>query len=105
MRTGKSCQERIYEDAPQLMALLSRLTMGREWQHGQESEGPLASVLQELLLALLGHCGDVFIRTASKQDGTPELHIADPSACDISLADEIDWIRAPDRCASPPACL
>ena len=86
------------------MAVLSHLSMGREWQHGQELEDPLASVLQELLLALLGHCGDVFIRTEAGREHASQLHIADPSACNIRVAEDLDWIRAPDRCAMPPSC-
>ena len=52
-----------------------------------------ASVLEELLLALMGYTGDVFV---DHQDGI-HLERSAPSDCSIELAADIDWIDPPDR--------
>ena len=58
---------------------------------------------QELLMALLGFCGDVFVDTAEGDDGgqdplapPPMQH---PAACSVRLAPDIDWVEARDRAA------
>lgn len=63
------------------------------------SPPPHASLLQELLLALVGHTGDVFVDGAAKS-GERRL-LQDPSQCTVSLASDINWVNSSDRCAVP----
>ena len=51
------------------------------------------SVLEELLLALVGYTGDVFV---DDQDGSHRERRA-PTECSVKLAADIDWIDPPDR--------
>jgi hypothetical protein len=61
----------------------------------QLRESPACTGLfQELLLALLGYTGDVFVDQAIQS--TPMADVL-PS-CSIHLADEIDWISSSERC-------
>ncbi|CAL8466718.1 g6254 [Coccomyxa elongata] len=55
-----------------------------------------SSVLQELLLALLGCPGDIFIKQPRTQ-GLKSSHLAEPRECDLRLAEDLDWISPPDR--------
>lgn len=62
------------------------------------------SLLQELLLALLGFFGDVFVKSGHSSgdrsvDGKAgrRQEVPDPSRCSVRLANYIDWIDAPDR--------
>ena len=61
------------------------------------------SLLQELLLALLGFFGDVFIDASSQRsssDSTGQQHsVPDPSTCSVHVAEYVHWIDVPDRCA------
>jgi hypothetical protein len=70
-----------------------------------EPRRPLAteSLLQELLLALLGFFGDVFIDDSSQRSGSDsrgqQHSVPDPSACSVRVAEYVHWIDVPDRCA------
>jgi hypothetical protein len=70
-----------------------------------EPHRPVAtdSLLQELLLALLGFFGDVFVDTSSQRSGSDsrgqQQSVPDPSACCVRVAEYVHWIDAPDRCA------
>ena len=57
---------------------------------------PHASLLPELLLALVGHSGDVFVDSTAKP-GTVRL-LPDPTHCTVRLASDIDWVDSSDRC-------
>lgn len=59
-----------------------------------------ASVLQELLLALLGCPGDIYIKQPRTQ-GLKSSHLAEPRECDLRLAEDLDWISPPDRWKTP----
>lgn len=65
----------------------------------EQTRPPLVteSLLQELLLALLGFFGDVFV-----EDGGADQwqHVPDPARCTVRLADYIDWVDLPDRRAA-----
>ncbi|KAK9803977.1 hypothetical protein WJX72_009639 [[Myrmecia] bisecta] len=66
----------------------------------QTEEGSsYANVLQELLLALLGHTGDVFLdQQNAGQQRTPYAYSqADPWKCTWKLADDVHWISSSDR--------
>ena len=66
---------------------------------------PHASLVQELLLALVGHTGDVFVDTPAANPGGG-WQLQDPSQCTVRLASDIDWVNSSDRCAhGPPGCL
>lgn len=56
---------------------------------------PHASLLHELLLALVGHTGDVFVDSSAKL-GAAQL-MPDPMCCTVRLASDIDWVDSPDR--------
>ena len=60
--------------------------------HGGE-QSATASILEELLIALKGHTGDIFV------DDPPggRSKIADPTACNFSTAKDLRFISAPDR--------
>lgn len=70
-----------------------------------EPHRPVAtdSLLQELLLALLGFFGDVFVDASSQHSGSDsrgqQHSVPDPSACSVHVAEYVHWIDAPDRCA------
>ena len=59
---------------------------------------PHASLLQELLLALAGHTGDVFVDEATP----PAAHglLPDPHRNTVQLAKDIDWINSSEGCAA-----
>lgn len=59
------------------------------------------SVLQELLLALLGCPGNIFTQQPSAQ-GLEFYHVSEPTSCDLHLAADLDWIAPADRYGSPP---
>lgn len=59
----------------------------------------LTSVLQELLLALLGCPGDIFVQQPRTQD-SEFSHVAEPKNGDLHLAEDLDWIAPADRCGS-----
>lgn len=46
--------------------------------------GGAANLYPELLLALVGHTGDVFVQREQR----------------IALADTVDWVSPPERCVS-----
>jgi hypothetical protein len=52
------------------------------------------SILEELLIALMGHTGDIFVDGSSSGRG----RIADPGACGFATAKDLRFISAPDRC-------
>jgi len=56
-----------------------------------------ASILEELLIALMGHTGDIFVDVSSSGRGK----IADPGACSFATAKDLRFISAPDRCTLP----
>jgi len=58
------------------------------------------SLLQELLLALLGFFGDVFMDSGSAENWD---HVPDPALCTVRLADYVDWVDPPDRHAARPS--
>ena len=81
-----------------------------------EPHRPVAteSLLQELLLALLGFFGDIFVDASSQHsssDSTGQQHsVPDPSACSVHIAEFVHWIDVPDRCArhvcvKQPSCM
>lgn len=59
-----------------------------------------SSVLQELLLALLGCHGDIFIKQPRTQ-GLKSSQLAEPRECDLRLAEDLDWINPSDRWRTP----
>lgn len=60
------------------------------------SHGP-SCLLQELVLALAGHTGDVFVRKSSEADGAG-LKIMDPWTRDVQIADDLSWVAPAERC-------
>jgi hypothetical protein len=60
---------------------------------------PHASLIQELLLALAGHTGDVFVDDAAS--ATSANRLADPLRSTVHLAEDIDWINSSEGCAIP----
>ena len=63
---------------------------------GAQEEPPRASILEELLLALLGHAGDVFLDQAADE---PEK-VANPSLCTFRTAEDLDFVSPSNRQAS-----
>ncbi|CAD7697778.1 unnamed protein product [Ostreobium quekettii] len=63
---------------------------------GKASEGGLSysNLLQELLLALLGHAGDVFVDKATNRG---VFNLSDPDAPSFQLSDDISSVARPDR--------
>lgn len=65
-----------------------------------QSQG-CSCLLQELVLALAGHTGDVFARKSS-QEGTAEgLKIMDPWTRDIQISDDLGWVAPAERWVLP----
>ena len=62
-----------------------------------QPEATHASMLQELLLALVGHDGDVFVRDSAHQLEGAEYIVAEPGSCDTRLAADVNWISLADR--------
>ena len=58
---------------------------------------PHASLLQELLLALAGHTGDVFVDDAA-HTAAPDGVLPDPHRSTVHLAHDIDWINTSEGC-------
>ncbi len=72
-----------------------------------QSARPLITetLLQELLLALLGFFGDVFVDNAPRDDSKSGFAaVPDPSACTVRVAAHIDWVSPPDRCRLREIC-
>lgn len=65
----------------------------------------LPSVLQELLLALVGHDGDVFVRDGPHQLESDEHIVTQPSSCDMHLAADLHWISLADRLVAGSQCM
>ncbi len=65
------------------------------------TEGSHASVLQELLLALLGYDGDVFVERRGGRAEKGGKSVAEPWSIGLNVSTEMDWITAPDRCLGP----
>ena len=63
--------------------------------------GP-SCLLQELVLALAGHTGEVFVRKGSEADDTG-LKIMDPCTRDVQIADDLSWVAPAERCFSLPS--
>ena len=59
---------------------------------------PHASLLQELLLALAGHTGDVFVDDAAPLAAHGSL--PDPHRNTVQLAKDINWINSSEGCAA-----
>jgi hypothetical protein len=53
---------------------------------------PHAIVIEELLLALIGYTGDVFVESGSSHQPLA------PWQSNIELAEDVDWLDPPDRC-------
>ncbi len=53
---------------------------------------PHAVVIEELLLALIGYTGDVFVESGSSHQPLA------PWQSNIELAEDVDWLDPPDRC-------
>ena len=64
---------------------------------------PHASLLQELLLALAGHTGDVFVDDAAPPATRGSL--PDPYRNTVQLAKDINWINSSEGCAAPKGLL
>jgi hypothetical protein len=65
---------------------------------------PHTSLLQELLLALLGYTGDVFqVKHSSATEKSPS-RVAEPWSCDTHIAADIDWINPADRFSNSEIC-
>ena len=62
------------------------------------SHGP-SCLLQELVLALAGHTGDVFVSKSLGVDDTG-FKIMDPWTRDIQIADDLKWVAPAERCFS-----
>lgn len=62
-----------------------------------QPEATHASILQELLLALVGHDGGVFVRDGAQRLESAEHIIAEPGSCDTRLAADVNWISLADR--------
>lgn len=56
------------------------------------------TLLQELLLALLGFFGDVFVNCEARRLPI-SASVPDPAACSIRVAAHVDWMGPPDRCS------
>ena len=63
---------------------------------GAQEEPPRASILEELLLALLGHAGDIFLDHAAHE---PDK-VAEPSLCTFRTAEDLDFVSPSNRQAS-----
>lgn len=57
------------------------------------------TLLQELLLALLGFFGDVFVDNspADERSRGASAAVPDPAACSVRVASHVDWVSPPDR--------
>lgn len=70
----------------------------------EQSRPPVTErLMQELLLALLGFFGDVFLDSSAKISGstsTKRQDVPDPSVCTVRVAEYVHWVDAPDRCAT-----
>ncbi|KIY97433.1 hypothetical protein MNEG_10531 [Monoraphidium neglectum] len=60
----------------------------------QEGLFSYRNLLQELLMALLGYTGDVFVDAA---DDRGALQLQHPSVCTVRLAQDLPWIEPRDR--------
>lgn len=60
-----------------------------------------ANILEELLIALMGHTGDIFVDVSASGRGK----IADPGACSFTTAKDLRFISAPDRCTLPDSSV
>ena len=67
------------------------------------TEGSHASILQELLLALLGYDGDVFVERRGVRVEKGGKSVPEPWSIGLNVSTEMDWITAPDRYLAP--CL
>ncbi len=58
-------------------------------------------LLQELVLALAGHTGDVFVRKSepSPQQDNAELRILEPWVKDVQIATNLTWLAPAERSA------
>ncbi len=63
-----------------------------------EQPPPHASLLQELLLALAGHTGDVFVDDAAPLAAHGSL--PDPYRNTVQLAKDINWVNSSEGCAA-----
>ncbi len=61
------------------------------------TEGSHASLLQELLLALLGYSGDVFVEKKGWRAGKGKRSVPEPWTVGLNVNSEMDWITSPDR--------
>jgi len=72
--------------------MLAARNAGPHVLHGGEPSAT-ASILEELLITLMGHTGDIFV------DALPSgrSKIADPAVCSFATAKDLHFISAPDR--------
>ena len=61
------------------------------------TEDSHASILQELLLALLGYSGDVFVEKKGWRTEKGKRNVPEPWTVGLNVNNEMDWITAPDR--------
>ncbi|CAK0758510.1 hypothetical protein CVIRNUC_002625 [Coccomyxa viridis] len=61
------------------------------------TEGSHASILQELLLALLGYSGDVFVEKKEWKSEKGRTSVPEPWTIGLTVNTDMDWIKAPDR--------
>lgn len=61
------------------------------------TEGSHASILQELLLALLGYSGDVFVEKKGWRSETARKTVPEPWTNGLNVNTDMHWITAPDR--------
>jgi hypothetical protein len=68
---------------------------------GDQGSAPLFAyrhLLQELLAALLGYTGDVFVDAAdAAPPGGPPPPLQHPAVCTVRLAGDLSWVEARDR--------
>lgn len=56
------------------------------------------NLLQELLMALLGYTGDVFMDTSDAQGpDRMQQQLQHPSVCTVKLASDLTWVEPRDR--------
>ena len=61
------------------------------------TEGSHASILQELLLALLGYSGDVFVEKKEWKNDKGRTSVPEPWTTGLTVNTDMDWINAAER--------
>jgi len=70
-----------------------------EGPQGDQDLFSYRNLLQELLMALLGYTGDVFVDAAdaAADSGAPPQQLQHPSVCTVRLACDLAWVEPRDR--------